>query len=741
MDKTRLVCLFIGLFLVGSVLFPVAAFAGVGVTPSSISFGSVALNTTSGAATVVVTNSSPQSFTIQQVSSSLPEFTITGNASPISLAAHASTSFQVTFRPNAAVTYNGRIVVRTGRKWGGTGTISVTVSGTGTNAAPPPTQSFLLSSSASSLSFGSTLVGSSTSQPFTLTNTGTGSVTISQVAATGAGFTLSGFSTGVTLAAGQSLALTANFAPATAGAAAGSITVVSTATISPTTISLSGTGVQPQISVTPTSVSFGNVTAGATGTQTLTVRNPGTATLSITQASLLGTGFTSSGLALPLSVPAGGSSAFNIRFAPASAGTASGSITLISNAPNSSLVVPLAGTGTATTLQLSASPTSLSFGNVATGSNAIKSVTISNSGTSSVSISQIGENGAGFSTTGIALPLSLAPGQSTSFSVTFAPTSTGSLSGSVTVVSNATNSPATISLTGAGVQPQISLTPSSVSFGNVTVGVTNTQTLTIRNAGTATLTVSQASLVGTGFTSSGLVLPLSVPAGGSSAFTIGFDPASAATFSGSITFISNTPNSPLVVPITGMGISTILQLSAAPASLSFGSLTTGTSATQSVTISNTGNSSVSISQVSASGTGFSTNGIALPLSLAAGQSTSFNVAFAPASAGSLAGSLTVVSNATNSPLVVALSGTGATPVSHTVSLTWTPSSSTYSGFNIYRGTTSGGPYSKVDTSMISTTTYVDSGVSSGQTYYYVATELDSTGAESAYSSQVSATIP
>jgi fibronectin type 3 domain-containing protein len=101
----------------------------------------------------------------------------------------------------------------------------------------------------------------------------------------------------------------------------------------------------------------------------------------------------------------------------------------------------------------------------------------------------------------------------------------------------------------------------------------------------------------------------------------------------------------------------------------------------------------------------------------------------------------VVSNATNSPLVVALSGTGVAPVSHAVSLSWTPSSSTYSGFNIYRGTTSGGPYTRVDTSVVSATSYVDSGVSSGSTYYYVATEVDSSGTESAYSGEVSAKIP
>jgi hypothetical protein len=746
MDKTRLVCLFIGIFLLGTGLFPVSALAAVGATPSTLSFGSVTMNTTSGSATFMVTNNSWQGITIHKVATSLPEFIVTSPALPISLSPHSSTSFQVVFRPVAALTYNGTIAVSATRNSGGTVTAHVSVSGTGTS--PTPTQSYLLSSSVSSLNFGNTLVGSSVSQAFTLTNTGTGSVTISQVAVTGAGFKVAGFpggvalvAGGVTLAAGQSLPLTASFAPATVGAVAGSISVVSTATNSPATISWSGTGLQPQISVTPSSVSFGNLVVGATGTQTLTVRNPGTATLNVTQASLIGTGFTSSGLALPLSIPPGGSSAFNIGFAPASAGNFSGSITLVSNAPNSSLVIPVAGTGVSTALQLSTSPTSLNFGNLATGSNATQRVTISNNGNSSVSISQISASGAGYSTSGVTLPFSLAAGQSTSFNVTFAPTSTGSLSGSVTVVSNATNSPATISLSGTGVQPQISVTPSSVTFGNVTVGVTNTQTLTIRNAGTATLNVSQASLAGTGFTFSGLVLPLSVPAGGSAAFNIGFAPASASNLSGSITFVSNTPNSPLVVPLSGTGVATVRQLSASPASLSFGSLTTGTSATQSVTITNNGNSSVSISQVSASGAGFTTNGITLPLSLAAGQSTSISVAFAPASAGNLSGSVTVVSNATNSPLVVALSGTGSTPVSHTVSLSWTPSSPTFSGFNVYRGTTSGGQYTRVDTSMISATSYVDSGVSSGQTYYYVATEVDSSGTESSYSSEVSATIP
>jgi Abnormal spindle-like microcephaly-assoc'd, ASPM-SPD-2-Hydin len=188
-------------------------------------------------------------------------------------------------------------------------------------------------------------------------------------------------------------------------------------------------------------------------------------------------------------------------------------------------------------------------------------------------------------------------------------------------------------------------------------------------------------------------------------------------------------------------MSPLAYLSASPASLSFGNLTTGNSATQGITISNTGNSSVSISKISASGAGFTTSGVALPLGLAAGQSTSFSVTFVPTSTGNLPGTVTVVSNAANSPLVVLLVGTGTAPVGHTVSLTWTPSSSSYAGFNVYRATASVGPYTRVNPSMISATSYLDAGVTSGLTYFYVATELDSSGMESGYSSEVSATIP
>jgi HYDIN/CFA65/VesB family protein/ASPM-SPD-2-Hydin domain-containing protein/centrosomal CEP192-like protein len=501
------------------------------------------------------------------------------------------------------------------------------------------------------------------------------------------------------------------------------------------------------VGVTPSAVSFGSIAVGSTSTAaTVTITNNSRQTVSIQQVSSSLSEFVVITPVMPMTLGPRSSISVQVVFRPDSAATFNGSVVITSGRKGGSPIsIAVTGSGIAAastqTYLLSTNATSLNFGNTLVGSSASQTITVTNTGTGSVTISQVVAAGAGFKVTGFSGSVTLAAGQSLPLAASFSPAATGSVAGSISVVSNATNSPATITLSGTGVQPQITLIPSSISFGSVAVGVTNTQTLTLRNPGTATLNVTQASLSGTGFSTSGLALPLSVAPGGSASFTVGFAPVSASNFQGSITLISNTPNSPLVVPLSGAGISTVLQLSASPASLAFGNLATGTTATQSVTISNTGNSGVSISQVIISGAGFTTTGIALPLSLAAGQSTSFSVTFAPVSTGNLAGSVSVVSNAANSPSVITLSGTGILPVSYTVSLNWTPSSSIYSGFNVYRGTIPGGPYSRVDSSLVSSTSYTDPSVTPGQTYYYVATQVDSSGMESGYSSEVSATIP
>jgi len=150
---------------------------------------------------------------------------------------------------------------------------------------------------------------------------------------------------------------------------------------------------------------------------------------------------------------------------------------------------------------------------------------------------------------------------------------------------------------------------------------------------------------------------------------------------------------------------------------------------------------VSISQVNVSGTGFSASGLTPPLTLAAGQSVTFSVIFDPTTSGSLTGSVSVVSNAANSPAAIALSGTGVQMVSHSATLSWTPSTSSIVGYYVYRGTQTGGPYAKLNVTPVSLTTYTDSAVQAGQTYFYVATSVDSNNVESAFSNESSASIP
>ncbi len=134
-------------------------------------------------------------------------------------------------------------------------------------------------------------------------------------------------------------------------------------------------------------------------------------------------------------------------------------------------------------------------------------------------------------------------------------------------------------------------------------------------------------------------------------------------------------------------------------------------------------------------------GLPSQLQFLAGQSVPFTVNFVPQTSGNAAGSVTFDSNATNSPATENLTGAGTQSGGHSVALSWNASTSQVVGYNVYRGVASGGPYSKINSAVEANTTYTDSAVQSGQTYYYVTTAVDSVGTESSYSNQAQAAIP
>jgi hypothetical protein len=291
--------------------------------------------------------------------------------------------------------------------------------------------------------------------------------------------------------------------------------------------------------------------------------------------------------------------------------------------------------------------------------------------------------------------------------------------------------------------PAIQVNPTSFNFGNAVVGTKLSQVLIVKNTGTATLSITQVTETGSAsFTVSGFSLPLNVSAGQQTTMTVAFQPTAVGATSGNISIVSNAPTSPTTVALAGTGIAATLRLGISPTSLSFGNVTTGTSsATQNVTITNTGNANVTISQINLSGAGYSMTGGGAPVTITPSQNLILTVQFSPTTAGAASGTISIVSNASGSPAAVSLSGTGVAPVQHSVALAWNPSTSTVSGYNVYRSTVSGSSFTKINPSLVTLLNYTDLTVQSGTTYFYVTTAMDSNGDESVHSNEVSASVP
>jgi Abnormal spindle-like microcephaly-assoc'd, ASPM-SPD-2-Hydin len=703
---------------------------GLTISPTAISFGNVLVGQ-SGTQAITLMNTSSSNVVVNLATVSGNAFGINGLTLPTTIAAGQSVSFNAQFTPTATGSSTGGISF-TDNAAGSPQAIILSGSGV--------TQNSTLSANPASAAFGTVAVGGTGTQTITLSNSGNASTTISAVTITGAGFNAIGLTAPLVIPAGQSATFTAQFAPATAGSAVGNITIASNASNAALSIALSGAAGQAQLSASPANVSYGNVGVGSASPKNISLQNTGNAPLTITQASASGAGFSMSGLSMPVTINPGNSASFAATFAPTTTGSVSGGISVASNAPGSPMTIPLSGAGVQA--QLSANPATFNFGSVQVGSAGSELITLTNGGTASLSIAQATAAGAGFSVSGLPAGSTIAAGQSATLTAQFSPTSSGSANGSISIASNAPNSPLTIALSGTGSQAQLGAVPGTAAFGNVSTGNSNSQTISLSNGGTASLVISRATVTGTGFSITGLTTPLTIPTGSNATFNAVFAPSTAGSATGSISLTSNAPNSPLTIALSGSGVAGTQLLTFSTSSLSFGSVNVGSNSDLSAALTNTGNSSVTISAINVSGAGFTVNGVSSGETLTAGQSLPVTVQFAPAAAGAVSGNVSLISNATNSPASMGLSGTGAQQSTHTVGLTWTDSATTVAGYNVYRGTNTGGPYvSKLTASPVTSTLFTDTGLQSGQTYYYVVTAVDSNGVESVYSNQATASIP
>jgi Abnormal spindle-like microcephaly-assoc'd, ASPM-SPD-2-Hydin len=280
--------------------------------------------------------------------------------------------------------------------------------------------------------------------------------------------------------------------------------------------------------------------------------------------------------------------------------------------------------------------------------------------------------------------------------------------------------------------------PSSVAFGSVRAGSTQSKTDVLTNTSNSPIAISQATATGAGFSISGINAPLTLNGGQSLTYTITFAPSTVASSTGSVAISSSARNAMLNIALSGAGTAPG-QLTVSPASINFGTVAVGSNQSSAATLTASGGS-VTISSASSNNPEFSLTGLTFPITLAAGQSTSFKPTFAPQASGSTSGSISFVSNASNSA-AQGETGTGVAAIQHSVSLSWSASTSAVIGYNVYRGIVSGGPYGQINLSLDPSTAYTDNTVQSGQTYFYVTTALDASNGESAHSNEVQAVIP
>ena len=490
------------------------------------------------------------------------------------------------------------------------------------------------------------------------------------------------------LAAGASCNVQVTFTPTAAYTRYGALALNDDGVASPQLVSLVGAGTPPvsaaQAVLNPTTVPFGSQAAGTTSSaQVVVLSNPGNATLNIASLGLTGANPTAFAInsACGATLAANTSCNISVTFNPATGvtGALSAALTVTDNAANSPQATTLTGTSTAPPAPVATlSPPTLSFPNTAVGStSAAQTVTLTNSGTATLNIPGYQTNGGSFNVSASTCQSTLAAGASCTFSMVFAPQSSGPLTGNLTVSDNAAGAPQVSTFSGTGSPaptPQAVLAPTPVVFANQISGTTSvSQTVTLSNPGGATLNITSIGLGGANQGYFGLTngCGATLAAGASCPLTVTFTPGSVASFSAAINVVDNATGSPHSATLSGTGIAAPAPQAAwAPATLTFaGQLSGTTSASQTVTLSNPGNATLSITSITLTGANpgvFAlTNGCSA--TLAAGASCPVTVTFTPTSAASFSAAVSVVDNASGSPQSATLSGTGLAPPDFTTS--------------------------------------------------------------------------
>ncbi len=664
----------------------VGATPSVTVSASTLNFASQNLNTTSPTQTLTLGNAVGSSVALNITSIAVTtgaDFAVAGGTCVAGggVVAGGSCTIAISFKPSATGTRSGTLTISDNAQGGMT---TVSLSGTGVNGSPA------LTLSPTALTFASTVGSASPPLRVTASNTGTGSMNFSSLSLGGAqasDYSLAGSTTckvGTPVAGGSSCVIDIVFTPGALGVRNGSLTVAANATGSPATVSLTGTATAspvPGIALNNTALNFGSQAAGTTSApQTLTLTNSGGATLTLGSLSLSGNNATDFKLggtcASGGSIAVGGSCTLSVTLAPVLLGNESATLSIASNAPTGTVSVALSGTSVATATPLvNLSVPALGFGTVTFGvPSAPRTVTLTNSGSASLSITSIVSTSPEFTVT-YDCPSTLAVGATCTISVVYTPVAANA-SEAIVITTNAPSSPNSIDLTGLGTSatmPVLTWSPAAtaLNFASTVVGVSSaSQSLTLTNQGPGAATLNSLGMAGTDAASFALASASTCTAGltlqayDACTVAVSFVPGSTGSKS-AILQLATSGTSPGTVALTGTGASPssasgLLTLSTT--TLDFSSVPTLTGqSTVPLVLAVTNGSAAPVGVTSIAITGpFSITSGASPacasgaVALAPGGQCNVAVIYSPTMAGSSTGTLTITTP--NQSLQVALKG-------------------------------------------------------------------------------------
>jgi hypothetical protein len=350
-------------------------------------------------------------------------------------------------------------------------------------------------------------------------------------------------------------------------------------------------------------------------------------------------------------VTAGANCQINVQFTPTTASLVTGSLTISTDVAGA-FTVSLSGTGQAASA--TASPNPVSFANTQAGSTRTTQVTVTNNGVGPIVINTPTLTGdASFTVNGNTCT-TLSPGNQCQISLQFAPTTVGLLTATLSIPTNLAGT-FTIPVSGTGISV-LTIAPPTLNFGDTAVNQTSAnQGVTLSNNGTQPVTINSIA-ASAGFAVASTTCGTTLNGGQNCGIFVNFAPSATGNVNGTLTVASNAAGSPNTVSLSGRGVAGVLSI--APPSLTFADQLVGTaSASQTVTVTNTGNLPITLNSVSNNGE-FNITSNSCTGSLAVNASCSVAVRFTPLATGTRTGLLTIASSALNSPHTVGLSGTG-----------------------------------------------------------------------------------